>query len=67
MQGLLTACATCAADFKGEGSDATGWSILFLLAVIVAVLGGVAFCMVRIARRERANLDPALCDDGPAA
>jgi hypothetical protein len=63
MQPLLLACATCASNFRGEGGNAASWSILFLLAVIVAVLGGVGFCMIRIARREHESLDPELRDD----
>ena len=34
-----------------------------MLGVIVPMLVGVAYCMVRIARRERDSLDPELCDD----
>ena len=64
MHAMLTACATCATNYRGEGNDAAGWSILFLLCVIVAVLGGVGFFMVRIARREAAALDPELRDEG---
>lgn len=45
------------------GGDAAGWSIFFLLFVILAILGGVGFFMFRIARRERENFDPALSDD----
>lgn len=45
------------------GGDAAGWSIFFLLGIILAVLGGIVFCMIRIARRERLNFDPALSDD----
>jgi hypothetical protein len=45
------------------GGDAAGWSIFFLLFVIVAILSGVGFFMVRIVRRERDSLDPALVDD----
>ena len=45
------------------GGDAAGWSIFFLLFVIVAILSGVGFFMVRIVRREKDSLDPALVDD----
>lgn len=58
----LLACATCSANFQDD-SNAASWSILFLLAVIVPVLGGVVWCMIRIARREQNNLDPELRDD----
>ena len=57
------ACSTCRVSMVEGGGDAAGWSIFFLLAVIVAVLCGVGFFMVCMARRERANLDPELCDD----
>lgn len=58
----LIACATCASNFRDEG-NAAGWSILFMLVVIVVMLAGVVFCMVRLARRESQSLDPELRDD----
>jgi hypothetical protein len=45
------------------GGDAAGWSIFFLLVVILAMLGGIAFFMFRIARREKEYFDPTLSDD----
>lgn len=45
------------------GSDAAGWSIFFLLVMILTMLGGIAFFMLRIARREREHFDPSLSDD----
>ena len=63
----LLACATCANNFVEGETNAAGWSILFLLAVIVPVLGGVGFCMARIARRETDGLEPELRDDFDAA
>lgn len=59
----LIACATCANDFKYGGTNDAGWSILFMLAVIVPMLGGVIFFMIRLARREQAHLDPELRDE----
>ncbi|MBG7608674.1 MAG: hypothetical protein IZT59_11700 [Verrucomicrobia bacterium] len=56
------ACSTCAVNFEASG-DSIGYSIFFLLVVILSVLSGVAFFMIRLARREQANLDPELCDD----
>jgi hypothetical protein len=58
----ILACATCANNFRGNG-DAAGWSILFMLGVIVPMLAGVVFCMVRLARRGGGSLDPELQDD----
>ena len=45
------------------GGDAAGYSIFALLLVILAMLGGIGFFMIRMARREQANLEPELCDD----
>jgi preprotein translocase subunit YajC len=45
------------------GGDAAGWSIFALLIIIVAMLSGIAFCMFRIAKREKEHFDPMLSDD----
>jgi uncharacterized protein YneF (UPF0154 family) len=45
------------------GGDAAGWSIFFLLGVVVAVLAGIGFYMTRMIRREKLSFDPALADD----
>lgn len=58
----LLACATCANNFRDDG-NAAGWSILFMLGVIVPMLAGVVFCMVRLARRGDGELEPELRDD----
>lgn len=57
------ACSTCRVSMVEGGGDAAGWSIFFLLGVIVAVLAGVVVFMVCMARREKANFDPSLSDD----
>jgi len=57
------ACSTCRVSMIEGGGDAAGWSIFFLLVVILAMLGGIGFCMLRIARREREHFDPTLSDD----
>lgn len=57
----LLACATCAKSFE-DHTNAIGWSIFLLLGVIVALLGGVVFFMVRLIRRGESELDPELCD-----
>jgi hypothetical protein len=56
-------CSTCRINMIEGGGDAAGWSIFFLLVVILALLGGIAYFMVRIARREQAHFDPSLSDD----
>ena len=56
------ACSTCSANFAETGNS-IGYSIFFLLIVILGVLGGVAFFMIRLARRELNSLDPELRDD----
>ncbi len=57
------ACATCRDTMIAGGGDAAGWSIFFLLGVVLAMLGGIGYFMAYLARREKANLDPALSDD----
>lgn len=59
----IVACSTCRVSMIEGGGDAGGWSIFFLLAVILAVLVGIVFCMIRIARREKESFDPSLSDD----
>jgi hypothetical protein len=63
----LLACSTCRVSMVEGGGDAAGWSIFFLLVVIVAMLSGIAFFMFRIARREREHFDPSLSDDDKPA
>ncbi|MEK7950585.1 hypothetical protein [Luteolibacter soli] len=67
MINTLLACATCAVNFKDDGTNPAGWSILFMLGVILPMLGGVIFFMTRLIRRSDAELDPELRDDLPAA
>lgn len=57
------ACSTCRVTMLEGGGDAAGWSIFALLMIILPVLGGVAFFMFRIARRESQFLDPELMDE----
>lgn len=57
------ACSTCRVTMIEAGGDAAGWSIFFLLGVILSMLGGLGFFMFRLARREKAHLDPTLSDD----
>jgi hypothetical protein len=60
---FLLACSTCRVSMVEGGGDAAGWSIFFLLVVILVTLGGIGFFMFRIARREREHFDPSLSDD----
>lgn len=62
LQTLHIACSTCANSFQEAGGDAAGWSILFMLATIIPVLGVTGICMVRFMRREREALDPRYFD-----
>ncbi|MEY3895628.1 MAG: hypothetical protein RLZZ214_1147 [Verrucomicrobiota bacterium] len=57
------ACSTCRVSMVEGGGDAAGYSIFFLLIVILAMLGGITFFMLRIARRQREHFDPTLSDD----
>jgi len=56
-------CSTCRINMIEGGGDAAGWSIFFLLVVILALLAGIAYFMICIVRREQAHLDPSLSDD----
>lgn len=67
MIDTLLACATCASNFQDETTNAAGWSIFFLLGMILPVLAGVVFFMIRLARRSEQALDPELRDDLTAA
>jgi hypothetical protein len=57
------ACSSCRVTMVAGGGDAAGWSIFFLLFVILVMLGGIGFFMIRIARRQREHFDPTLSDD----
>lgn len=59
----ILSCSTCRVTMIEGGNDAAGWSIFFLLVVVLAMLGGISFFMFRIAKREREHLDPSLSDD----
>lgn len=59
----ILACSTCRETMIAGGGDAAGWSIFCLLGVVLAMLGGVGFFMVFLARREKENIDPTLSDD----
>lgn len=63
------ACSTCRITMIEAGGEAASWSIFFLLAVILSVLGGIGFFMLRIVIRQREHFDPTLSDDyvGPGA
>lgn len=57
------ACSTCRVSMIEGGGDAAGYSIFALLVVILSVLGGIGFYMIRMISRDGRNLDPELQDD----
>jgi hypothetical protein len=63
MNFLHLACSTCRVSMIEGGGDAAGYSIFALLVVILSVLGGVGFYMIRIISRGDKDLDPELRDD----
>lgn len=65
LHALSLACTTCQVNMAVGGGDAAGWSILFLLGVILTMLAMVVFFVVRIVRRS-GKLDPELCDELPS-
>lgn len=51
----------------GNGPDhkdsvAAGYAMLVMLLIIIPMLCAIIFFIVRMAKREREHLDPALCD-----
>ncbi len=60
---LFLACSTCRVTMIEGGGDAAGWSIFFLLAVVLSMLSGISFLMFRLIQRDKVALDPSLCDD----
>ena len=62
LESLILACPTCANNFHEAGGNAAGWAILFMVIVVVLMLSAIGIFMVRIARRESANLDPQYQD-----
>ncbi|MDB4265263.1 hypothetical protein N9891_00785 [bacterium] len=59
----ILACATCANAFKHAGADAAGWSIAVMLMIIVPLVTGVLWFMIKLAKREREDLDDQYQDD----
>lgn len=59
----MLACSTCRVSMIEGGGDAAGWSIFFLLVVILAMLSSIGVFMFRLAQREKAYFDPSLSDD----
>lgn len=67
MFDTLLACSTCAVNFQDDTTNAAGWSIFFMLGMILPVLLGVVFFMVRLVRRSNVELEPEFRDELPAA
>jgi hypothetical protein len=63
MNLLNLACSTCRVSMIEGGGDAAGYSIFALLVVILSVLGGIGFYMIRLIYRDGQDLDPELQDD----
>ncbi len=63
MNLLNLACSSCRVSMIEGGGDAAGYSIFALLVVILSVLGGVGFYLIRMIIRGGQNLDPELQDD----
>ncbi len=59
----IFACSTCRITMVEGGGDAAGWSIFFLLGIILAILSAIGFFMFRIAMRQKEYFDPTLSDD----
>lgn len=57
------ACSVCmGVGEEHRDSVAAGYAMLVMLLIIIPMLCAIIFFIARMARRERDNLDPALCD-----
>ena len=57
------ACSVCmGAGPDHQDSVAAGYAMLVMLLIIIPMLCGIIFFIARMAKRERDNMDPALCD-----
>ncbi len=61
------ACSTCRVTMIAGGGEAAGWSIFFLLVVVLGMLAGIGVFMVHLARLEKKHADPTLSDDVPVS
>ena len=60
------ACSVCmGAGPEHKDSVAAGYAMLVMLMLILPMLCTIIFFIVRMAKCERENLDPALCDPTP--
>ncbi len=59
----ILACSVCMGTGKEHlDSVAAGYAMLVMLVIIIPMLVSIIFFIARMARRENANLDPALSD-----
>ena len=59
----IIACSVCmGVGEEHRDSVAAGYAMLLMLCIIVPMLCTIIFFIVRMARREQANLDPSLSD-----
>jgi hypothetical protein len=57
------ACSVCMGTGKDHlDSVAAGYAMLVMLCIIIPMLISIIFFIARMAKRETANLDPALAD-----
>jgi len=62
MLDQILACQTCADAMSAENDNATGFAILFMLAVILPIAATMMFCFIRLARRSSQHLEPEFQD-----
>ncbi len=59
----ILACSVCMGTGKEHlDSVAAGYAMLVMLVIIIPMLVSIIFFITRMAKRENANLDPALSD-----
>lgn len=59
----ILACSVCMGiGPEHRDSVAAGYAMLVMLLIILPMLCGIIFFITRMAKREKANLDPSLSD-----
>lgn len=62
MLHFTLACKTCAEAMAAENDNATGYAILFMLAVILPTATAIMVFFIRLARRSTQTLEPEFQD-----
>jgi heme A synthase len=54
MTAMLLACPYCLSDTASRNNDATTWTLLFMLGVLVVMFTGISAVVYTLVKRNRA-------------